>query len=66
MWAATSSAAWIARLERVLDEALLHVEVQSIEAVQRPQLVDVGLDSRELLRDEVGVGHAERAAPGRR
>lgn len=53
------------KLERVLHEAFLtDVGVDAIGMGERPQLDDVGLDQRELLGDEILVGHA--AVPERR
>lgn len=46
-------------LEGMEDEALLaEVVLQALGAGEVAQLADVGLDLRELLGDQLGVGHA--------
>ena len=54
-------------LQRVLDEALLlHVPRELVEPRQRAKLGDTGLDLRELLGDEVGIGQRGAAGNARR
>jgi hypothetical protein len=53
-------------LQRVLDEALLaQVGSDPLRVRQGPQLADARLDARELLGDQVRVGHAPRFPPAR-
>ena len=45
-------------LQSALDKALLaHIDAKPLGSGQGPQLVQAGRDSRELLRNEVAVGH---------
>ena len=48
-------------LEGVLDEAFLaNVVIDQLEARDGPELVDAGLDERELLREEWFIRHPAR------